>query len=95
MKTSDQQHILEEILSTSKDLEEILERTTQVIKVTNLKTRSLYLYDKVLDQYFIESDASRFDEHRRNRSVKELTKTRYFEATLPDWGSEIINCLDE
>ena len=60
-----------------------------------MKQRSIYLYDKVLDQYFVESNPIRFEEHRRNRSIKELTKKQYFDATLPDWGSDIINCLDD
>ena len=60
-----------------------------------MKVESIYLYDKVLDQYFIESNPERFDAWRINNSVKELTKDKYYAATLPDWGSDIINSLSK
>ena len=95
MTPKEERIICEEILRTSKSLEEILRRITQVLRTIKMKQRSLYLYDKREDHYFIESNESRFYLHRHNDDVKELTKDEYFKAILPDWGTSIINCLDE
>ena len=95
MKTSDQQRIIEEILSTSKDLDEISNRLKTVTETLNMKVESMYLYNRDAAIHFIESDERMFHTHRCNKNLVVLSKEEYFERTLPNWGISILNCLDE
>jgi len=60
-----------------------------------MSTNSLYLYDKILQTYFVVADETRFHGYLTNKSIKRLTKEEYFAATLPDWGIDIINSLSK
>ena len=95
MKQADQRHILEEILTTSTDLDEINSRLSLIIRTIDLKPSSLYLFDIDAQKYYIESNPNNMHKYRNNPKVIELSKTEYFKATLPDWGVSIINSLDE
>ena len=56
-------------------------------------TKSLYLYNKHTAGYFIVTEEALFTPFLDNPSYLQLTKEEYFEATLPDWGIDIINSL--
>ena len=95
MNLLEQKVIVDEIVVTSNTLLEIRDRLKLITETIHLKPESIYYYDIDEGTYHIDSNPDTMYNINNHPMKVELTKDEYFERTLPGWGIDILNCLEE